>query len=113
MTIFVQGEVSAVTEAVERAKNCGTGRVVASAVIANPHEETMNPVSYTHLDVYKRQLLVHPGKIKSGHSDKRIVGSDDDMPGMYLISCLRIYRIFFDLYGHSMFIDVQVCCQLP
>ena len=44
VTIFVQGEVSAVTEAVERAKNCGTGRVVASAVIANPHEETMKLV---------------------------------------------------------------------
>ena len=44
VTIFVQGEVSAVTEAVERAKNCGTVRVVASAVIANPHEETMKLV---------------------------------------------------------------------
>ena len=44
VTIFVQGEVSAVTEAVERAKNCGTGRVVASAVIANPHEETIKLV---------------------------------------------------------------------
>lgn len=41
VTIIVQGEVSAVTEAVEAAKRSAVGNIVASAVIANPHEETM------------------------------------------------------------------------
>ena len=44
VTIIVQGEVSSVTEAVEVAKHRAVGRIVASAVIANPHEETMKLV---------------------------------------------------------------------
>ena len=44
VTIIVQGEVSSVTEAVEAAKHRAVGRIVASAVIANPHEETMKLV---------------------------------------------------------------------
>ncbi|MDY3920022.1 MAG: BMC domain-containing protein [Candidatus Limivivens sp.] len=44
VTIIVQGEVSAVTEAVEAAKHRAVGNIVASAVIANPHQETMNLV---------------------------------------------------------------------
>lgn len=44
VTIIVQGEVSAVTEAVEAAKHRAVGHIVASAVIANPHEETMKLV---------------------------------------------------------------------
>lgn len=44
VTIIVQGEVSAVTEAVESAKRSAKGHIVASAVIANPHEETMKLV---------------------------------------------------------------------
>lgn len=45
VTIIVQGEVSAVTEAVEAAKKNAVGNIVASAVIANPHEETMKLVA--------------------------------------------------------------------
>ena len=44
VTIIVQGEVSSVTEAVEAAKHRAVGRIVVSAVIANPHEETMKLV---------------------------------------------------------------------
>jgi Carbon dioxide concentrating mechanism/carboxysome shell protein len=44
VTIIVQGEVSAVTEAVESAKENAKGTIVALAVIANPHEETMKIV---------------------------------------------------------------------
>ena len=44
VTIIVQGEVSSVTEAVEAAKHRAVGLIVASAVIANPHEETMKLV---------------------------------------------------------------------
>ena len=44
VTIIVQGEVSSVTEAVEAAKHRAVGRIVASAVRANPHEETMKLV---------------------------------------------------------------------
>ena len=40
VTLIVQGNVAAVTEAVEAAKHRAVGRVVASTVIANPHEET-------------------------------------------------------------------------
>jgi len=40
VTIIVQGNVAAVREAVETAKTRAVGRIVASAVIANPHEET-------------------------------------------------------------------------
>lgn len=39
VTIVVSGDVAAVTEAVEHAKANAAGRIVASAVIANPHEE--------------------------------------------------------------------------
>ena len=39
VTIIVQGEVAAVTEAVEAAKSLGIKKPVATAVIANPHEE--------------------------------------------------------------------------
>ncbi len=45
VTIIVQGAVSSVTEAVESAKNSAKGNIVASAVIANPHEETMKLVA--------------------------------------------------------------------
>lgn len=45
VTIIVQGEVSAVTEAVESAKRSAKGNIVASYVIANPHEETMRLVT--------------------------------------------------------------------
>lgn len=44
VTIIVQGEVSAVTESVESAKRSAAGNIVAAAVIANPHEETMKLV---------------------------------------------------------------------
>lgn len=40
VTLIVQGDVAAVTEAVEAAKHKAVGHIVASAVIANPHEET-------------------------------------------------------------------------
>lgn len=45
VTIIVQGEVSAVTESVEAAKHMAKGNIVASAVIANPHSETMKMVA--------------------------------------------------------------------
>ena len=41
VTCIIQGEVSAVTASVESAKLNAKGNVVASAIIANPHEETM------------------------------------------------------------------------
>ena len=41
VTCVIQGEVSAVTAGVEAAKLNAKGNVVASAIIANPHEETM------------------------------------------------------------------------
>ncbi|OYP00489.1 BMC domain-containing protein [Lachnotalea glycerini] len=40
VTVIVQGDVSAVTEAVESAKKSAVGNIVASAIIANPHDET-------------------------------------------------------------------------
>lgn len=45
VTIIIQGQVSAVTEAVEAAKKNAKGNIVASAVIANPHPETMGLVA--------------------------------------------------------------------
>lgn len=44
VTIFIQGQVSAVTESVEAAKKNAKGNIVASYVIASPHEETMRLV---------------------------------------------------------------------
>ncbi len=41
VTIIVQGSVSACQAAVEAAKTRGSGRIAASAVIANPHPELM------------------------------------------------------------------------
>ena len=45
VTVIVQGEVAAVTEAVEAAMAQAIKRPVAHAVIANPHEETMKVVN--------------------------------------------------------------------
>ncbi len=53
VTVIVQGEVSAVTEAIESAKRSAKGNIVASAVIANPHEETMKLVA-TSAKKYKQ-----------------------------------------------------------
>lgn len=44
VTIIVQGDVSAVTAAVENATAHALKKPVASLVIANPHEETMRIV---------------------------------------------------------------------
>ena len=55
VTIIIQGSVSACQAAVEAAKTSASGRIVASAVIANPHEETMKLVrlsaSKHHFDI--------------------------------------------------------------
>ena len=45
VTIIVQGDVSAVTAAVENAVTRAIKKPVASLVIANPHEETMRIVN--------------------------------------------------------------------
>ena len=44
VTIIVEGEVSAVKAAIEAAKETALLPVAASAVIANPHEETVKMV---------------------------------------------------------------------
>jgi microcompartment protein CcmL/EutN len=56
VTVIIQGEVSAVTEAVESAKRSAIGNIVASAVIANPHEETMKLVE-TSAKKYKHLMM--------------------------------------------------------
>ncbi len=45
VTMIIEGSVSDVTEAIENAKEKCVGRVRASNVIANPHEETVRLVS--------------------------------------------------------------------
>lgn len=45
VTIIVEGNVAAVTEAVEAAAARAIRRPVATAVIANPHEETLRLVA--------------------------------------------------------------------
>ncbi len=45
VTIVIQGSVSAVTAAVDAALEQADGNIVASYVIANPHEETMRLVT--------------------------------------------------------------------
>ncbi len=45
VTIFIQGQVSAVNASVETALARAKGNIVAHAVIANPHEETMKLVA--------------------------------------------------------------------
>ncbi len=41
VTIVISGDVAAVQAAVDSAKSKAAGRIVASAVIANPHEELL------------------------------------------------------------------------
>jgi microcompartment protein CcmL/EutN len=53
VTIIVTGEVSAVTEAVEAAKRMASGKIAASAVIANPHSEIMKIIDKS-AERYKR-----------------------------------------------------------
>lgn len=55
VTIIVEGDVSAVTAAVERAKQVALIPVCASAVIARPHEETVKMVELSRSRM-KRQL---------------------------------------------------------
>lgn len=45
VTIVIQGSVSAVTAAVDAALEQADGNIVASYVIANPHDETMRLVT--------------------------------------------------------------------
>jgi len=45
VTTIVRGEVSAIKAAVDAAKHSGAGKIVASAVIANPHSETEKMVA--------------------------------------------------------------------
>lgn len=47
VTIIVQGGIAAVTEAVDAAKRDAKGKIVASAVIGNPHRETMKMAMYS------------------------------------------------------------------
>lgn len=44
VTIVIQGSVSAVTEAVEAASEKSIKKIVAKAIIANPHEEIVKMV---------------------------------------------------------------------
>ena len=55
VTIIVEGDVSAVTAAVERAKQAALIPVCASAVIARPHEATVKMVELSRGRM-KRQL---------------------------------------------------------
>ena len=54
MTVIVQGEVSAVTQAVESAIAKAVITPCASAVIANPHEETVRIVEKSASRLKKR-----------------------------------------------------------
>jgi len=45
VTTIVRGEVSAVKAAVDAVKESSVGKIVASAVIANPHSETEKMVA--------------------------------------------------------------------
>lgn len=54
VTIVVQGTVSAATAAVDAALEQADGNIVASYVIANPHEETMRIIT----DSAKRQKFI-------------------------------------------------------
>ena len=54
VTVIIEGSVSDVTEAVENAKQKCVGRVRASNVIANPHEETARLVSLSAARLAKK-----------------------------------------------------------
>ena len=72
VTIIVQGEVSSVTEAVEAAKHRAVGRIVASAVIANPHEETMKLVEVSarkYAKLREGEAIGHKEESNYGISD--------------------------------------------
>ena len=47
--------VTTVSRLLKRARD----EKIIEFVIRNPYVECLNPVSYTHLDVYKRQLYVY------------------------------------------------------
>lgn len=47
VTLVVQGDVAAVTEAVETAKNSAIKKPVATGVIASPHEEIVKLVEHS------------------------------------------------------------------
>ncbi len=59
VTIVVQGQVSAVTESVEAAKKKAKGNIVAAAVIANPHQETMKLIEISASKYSKFQELTY------------------------------------------------------
>ncbi len=59
VTIVVQGQVAAVSESVEAARKKAKGNIVASAVIANPHEETMKLIAKSAAKNSKFQELTY------------------------------------------------------
>ena len=58
VTIIVQGEVAAVTQAVETAANNAIKKPVAYTVIANPHEETVKMVQFSASRLTKEDRLM-------------------------------------------------------
>ena len=55
VTIVVQGDVSAVTAAVENARANAIVKPVAHAVIASPHEETVRMIELSAARIRKQQ----------------------------------------------------------
>ncbi len=55
VTVIVTGTVSDVTEAVECAKRSGVAPIMASNVIANPHDETVRMVQLSASRLAKKQ----------------------------------------------------------
>ena len=58
VTIIVQGEVAAVTQAVETAANNAIKKPVAYTVIANPNEETVKMVQFSASRLTKEDRLM-------------------------------------------------------
>ena len=51
------GEGQKASDSAKRLNRYGTARSVTNALLVTISDEELRPVSYTHLDVYKRQVL--------------------------------------------------------
>ena len=79
-------------------KGIGVGRT------REDHSGTMNPVSYTHLDVYKRQAQ---GRVAAGSINILAKKPDDWSKGMVLCITVEFYAILSLLASMLMIINIS------
>ena len=97
-TVFMTGDVSAVTAAVQAVKENPPCEIIFSAVISNPSEET---VRLAEEDAEKHGFIKKPAK-KTGERNKNYIRKDHVRGLQYMFkfrNILHFYMVFLYPYG--------------